>query len=216
MAAKTFTVAQQKGGAGKTTLAAHLAVAFTAAKKSVAVVDIDPQQSLTMWYRLREARFGDAGAGLLVSQIKGWRVQSEVESLAREHDIVLIDSPPHAETEAKVAIRCADLTLVPVQPSPMDVWATRPTLDLAAQEKVPVLMVLNRVPPRANLTDEMIAEMGGLVDPGAAKVAKSHIGNRVVFAGALSEGRAVGEVQPRGRAAAEIKALAGEILRHAR
>lgn len=212
MAAKTFTVAQQKGGAGKTTLAAHLAVAFTAAKKSVAVVDIDPQQSLTMWYRLRESRFGDAGAGLLVSQIKGWRVQSEVESLARAHDIVLIDSPPHAETEAKVAIRCSDLTLVPVQPSPMDVWATRPTLELAAQEKVPVLMVLNRVPPRANLTEEMIAEMGEL----GAKVAKSRIGNRVVFAGALSEGRAVGEVQPRGRAAAEIKALAGEILRHAR
>ena len=212
MAAKTFTVAQQKGGAGKTTLAAHLAVAFTAAKKSVAVVDIDPQQSLTMWYRLRESRFGDAGAGLLVSQIKGWRVQSEVESLARAHDIVLIDSPPHAETEAKVAIRCSDLTLVPVQPSPMDVWATRPTLELAAQEKVPVLMVLNRVPPRANLTEEMIAEMGEL----GAKVAKSRIGNRVVFAGALSEGRAVGEVQPRGRAAAEIEALAGEILRHAR
>ena len=212
MAAKTFTVAQQKGGAGKTTLAAHLAVAFTAAGKSVAVVDIDPQQSLTMWYRLRESRFGDAGAGLLVSQIKGWRVQSEVESLARAHDIVLIDSPPHAETEAKVAIRCSDLTLVPVQPSPMDVWATRPTLELAAQEKVPVLMVLNRVPPRANLTEEMIAEMEEL----GAKVAKSRIGNRVVFAGALSEGRAVGEVQPRGRAAAEIKALAGEILRHAR
>ena len=215
MAAKTFTVAQQKGGAGKTTLAAHLAVAFTAAKKSVAVVDIDPQQSLTMWYRLRESRFGDAGAGLLVSQIKGWRVQSEVESLARAHDIVLIDSPPHAETEAKVAIRCSDLTLVPVQPSPMDVWATRPTLELAAQEKVPVLMVLNRVPPRANLTEEMIAEMGGLVEQGRAKVAKSRIGNRVVFAGARAEGRAVGGVQPRGRAAAEIEALAGEILRHA-
>ena len=63
MTATILTVAQQKGGAGKTTLAAHLAVAYTAAKKSVAVIDIDPQQSLTHWYRQREARFGESGAG---------------------------------------------------------------------------------------------------------------------------------------------------------
>ena len=154
MVAKIITVAQQKGGAGKTTLTAHLAVAYTAARKKVAVVDIDPQQSLTMWFRLREERFGDAGAGLLVNPIKGWRVRNEVERLARDHDVVLIDSPPHAETEAKIAVRSADLVVIPVQPSPMDVWATRPTLDLAAGEGTQVLVVLNRVPPRAKLNEE--------------------------------------------------------------
>ena len=211
MAAKIITVAQQKGGAGKTTLAAHLAVAFTAAGKSVAVVDIDPQESLTMWYRLREERRGDAGAGLLVNQITGWRVKNEVERLAGDHDVVLIDSPPHAETEAKIAIRAADLVVVPVQPSPMDVWATGPTLELARGEGTPALIVLNRVPPRANLTEEMIAA----IEKTGASLARSRIGNRVVFAGALSEGQAVGEVQPRGKAAAEIKALAKEILKKA-
>ena len=211
MAAKILTVAHQKGGAGKTTLAAHLAVAFTASGKSVAVVDIDPQQSLTLWYRLREERLGDAGAGLLVNQITGWRVTNEVERLAREHDIVLIDSPPHAETEARIAIRAADLVVVPVQPSPMDVWATGPTLELAQGEGTPALIVLNRVPPRANLTDEMVAA----VKKYGASVARGRVGNRVVFASALSDGRAVGEVQPRGKAAAEIKALAKEILRKA-
>lgn len=211
MSAKILTVAQQKGGAGKTTVTAHLAVAFTAAKKSVAVVDIDPQQSLAMWYRLREERLGDAGAGLLVSAVKGWRSRSEVEKLAREHDIVLIDSPPHAETEAKIAVRSASLVIVPVQPSPMDVWATRPTLELAQQEKVPALLVLNRVPPRANLTEEMLAE----IKTYGAKIAKTRIGNRVAFASALAEGRAVGEFQPRGQAAAEIRALTKEILRAA-
>ena len=212
MTATILTVAQQKGGAGKTTLAAHLAVAFTAAKKDVAVIDIDPQQSLTHWMRQREARFGDSGAGLLASQVQGWRSRSEVEKLARDHDIVLIDSPPHAETEAKIAVRSAHLVIVPVQPSPMDVWATRPTLKLAADEGVPALLVLNRVPPRANLTEAMIgeiAQMGGTL-------AKATIGNRVAFAAALSDGRAVGELQPRGRAAAEIKALAKEILRRAK
>ncbi|MDX1711358.1 MAG: ParA family partition ATPase [Rhodovibrionaceae bacterium] len=212
MTAKVLTVAQQKGGAGKTTLAAHLAVAWTAARKKVAVVDIDPQQSLTMWYRLREERMGDAGAGLLVNQIQGWRVRNEVQSLAEEHDVVIIDSPPHMETEARVAVRSADLVIVPIQPSPMDVWATQPTLQLAAEEKRPVLLVLNRVPPRANLTGEMLAEVQKM----GAKLAKSRVGNRIVFASALAEGRAVGEVQPKGRAAQEITALAREILRQAK
>jgi chromosome partitioning protein len=211
MAATILTVAQQKGGAGKTTLAAHLAVAFTAAGRDVAVVDIDPQQSLSQWYRMRSERFGEARAGLLVSQVQGWRSRNAVESLARAHDIVLVDSPPHAETEARIAVRSAHLVIVPVQPSPMDVWATRPTLELAAQEKVPALMVLNRVPPRANLTEEMAEEVGRL----GATIAKSRIGNRIAFAAALAEGRAVGETQPSGRAAAEIAALAKEILRRA-
>jgi len=209
MPATVFTVAQQKGGAGKTTLAAHLAVTWTAAGKSVAVVDIDPQQSLTTWYRLREARRGDAGAGLLVNQIQGWRVRAEVERLAREHDVVVIDSPPHAETEARVAIRASHLVIVPVQPSPMDVWATRPTLDLAAEERRPVAVVLNRVPPRANLTEAMRLELAGF----GVTIADSTLGNRVVFAGALAEGRAVAEVQPSGRAAREVRALAKELLR---
>ncbi len=209
--AKILTVAQQKGGAGKTTITAHLAVALTSARKSVAVVDIDPQQSLSTWYRARTERFGDSGAGMLISQIPGYRVRAEIERLAREHDVVLIDSPPHAETEAKVAIRAADLVIVPVQPSPMDVWATRPTLELAAQERTPVLLVLNRVPPRANLTDEMLAELAAY----GARIAKSRLGNRVAFASALAEGRAVGELQPHGRAAAEIRALAKEVLKAA-
>lgn len=209
--ARILTVAQQKGGAGKTTITAHLAVAMTAAKRRVALVDIDPQQSLSAWYRARSARFGDAGAGMLISQIPGYRVRAEIERLAGEHDVVLIDSPPHAETEAKVAIRAADLVIVPVQPSPMDVWATRPTLELAAQERTPVLLVLNRVPPRANLTDEMLAELAAY----GARIAKSRLGNRVAFASALAEGRAVGELQPHGRAAAEIRALAKEVLKAA-
>lgn len=209
MPASVITIAQQKGGAGKTTLAAHLAVALTRGNKKVAVVDIDPQQSLSQWYRLREERLGDAAAGVLVSPIKGWRTRNEVEKLAAAHDVVLIDSPPHAETEARVAVRVADLVVIPVQPSPMDVWATRPTLELAAAEKVPVLLVLNRVPPRANLTGEMLAELQGF----GARIARARIGNRIVFASALSEGRSVGEIQPSGKAAREIAALAKEILK---
>ncbi|WP_022729555.1 ParA family partition ATPase [Fodinicurvata sediminis] len=212
MTAHIITVAQQKGGAGKTTLAAHLAVALTSGKRKVAVVDIDPQQSLTYWYHQRQALLGDAGAGLLVNQINGWRLRNEVQKLAEDHDVVLIDSPPHAETEARIAVRSADLVIVPVQPSPMDIWATRPTLELAKAEGTPALAVLNRVPPRARLTEEMLNALKDL----GADVAKSRIGNRVIFASALSEGRSVGEVQPKGKAAQEMASLSREILRHAR
>ena len=212
MTAKILTIAQQKGGAGKTTLAAHLAVAYTAADRHVALIDIDPQESLTMWYRQREAALGDAGAGLLLNTVSGWRARSEVTRLARDFDVVVIDSPPHAETEAKVAVRAADVVIVPVQPSPMDVWATRPTLELAAQENVPVLLVLNRVPARANLNEEMFEEIKHL----GGKIAKTRLGNRIAFAAALATGNAVGETQPHGLAAQEIKSLAAEVLRAAR
>lgn len=213
--ARILTVAQQKGGAGKTTLAAHLAVAIAETGKTVAVVDIDPQASLSSWWEMRgelglpEPTDGKGKGGLSVHRVTGWRTANEVEKLARDHDVVVIDSPPHAETEAKIAVRVADLVLVPLQPSPMDFWATQATLDLAKSEKTPALLVLNRVPPRASLTESMTAKIGEM----GAKVAKAQIGNRVALAASLLEGKGVSEYQKRGTAAAEIKALAAEVMK---
>jgi chromosome partitioning protein len=209
MSAKVLCVTQQKGGAGKTTLCAHLAVALAAGRRDVTVIDIDPQQSLTMWFRKREELFGDDGAGLDMESVDDLRKSSQVGKVARNCDIVLIDCPPHAGNEAKIAVRSADLVVVPVQPSPMDVWATRPTLTLAAREGKPVLIVFNRVPPRANLTDEMLAEAKAY----GVKLARTRVGNRVIFAGALNEGLTAGEMAPSGRAANEINRLAREVLR---
>lgn len=213
--ARILTVAQQKGGAGKTTLAAHLAVAIAETGKTVAVVDIDPQASLSSWWEMRgelglpEPTDGKGKGGLSVHRVTGWRTANEVEKLARDHDVVVVDSPPHAETEAKIAVRVADLVLVPLQPSPMDFWATQATLDLAKSEKTPALLVLNRVPPRASLTESMTAKIGEM----GAKVAKAQIGNRVALAASLLEGKGVSEYQKRGTAAAEIKALAAEVMK---
>lgn len=213
--ARILTVAQQKGGAGKTTLAAHLAVAIAETGKTVAVVDIDPQASLSSWWEMREElglpepTNGKGKGGLSVHRITGWRTANEVEKLARGHDVVVVDSPPHAETEAKIAVRIADLVLVPLQPSPMDFWATQATLDLAKSEKTPALLVLNRVPPRASLTESMTAKIGEM----GAKVARAQIGNRVALAASLLEGKGVSEYQKRGTAAAEIKALAAEVMK---
>lgn len=217
MSARIVTIAQQKGGAGKTTVAAHLAVAWAESGKSVAVVDIDPQASLSSWWAMREemgipAPNGAKGkGGLSVHRVTGWRTANEVEKLARDHDVVVIDSPPHAETEAKIAVRAAHLVVVPLQPSPMDFWATKATLDLAAGESTAALLVLNRVPPRARLTEAMVAKLNDL----GAKVAKAQIGNRVALAAALLEGLGVTEYQRSGLASDEIRALAAEVLKTA-
>lgn len=217
MTARIVTIAQQKGGAGKTTIAAHLAVAWAQSGKSVAVVDIDPQASLSAWWAMRGEMAIPAPAdakgkgGLSVHRITGWRTANEVEKLSRTHDVVVIDSPPHAETEAKIAVRAANLVLVPLQPSPMDFWATKATLDLAAGENTPALLVLNRVPPRARLTEAMTGKLNDL----GSKVAKAQIGNRVALAAALLEGLGVTEYQKSGPAAAEVKALAAEVLKAA-
>lgn len=207
MPATIITIAQRKGGAGKTTLAAHLALAW-AARQRVAVVDIDPQGSLAAWFNLRRERLGGDDAAIEVAAITGWRVAAEVERQARANDIVLIDSAPHVETEARIAVRAASLVLVPVQPSPMDIWATQATLDLCRQERVPALLVLNRVPSRAKLTVAMAAKLGEL----GAPLALAQIGNRVALAAALAEGRGILETAPTSSAALEIAALAEEVL----
>lgn len=215
MTGTIITVAQQKGGAGKTTLAAQLAVALAHSGKTVAAIDIDPQMSLATWFEMRSSLNGEIsykGKGSLdIIQITGWRVAAEIERQAKEHDVVIVDSPPHAETEARIAVRNAHLTLIPVQPSPMDVWATKPTLALAAAEKTPVLLVLNRVPPRANLTERMETALKEL----GAPVAKMRIGNRVALASSMADGLGVVEAAKRSVAAQEIAALAKAALKAA-
>jgi chromosome partitioning protein len=208
MAGKIFTIAQQKGGAGKTTLAIHLAVAWLVAGHRVALLDIDPQASLTLWHRLRQARLGEDGAEPHLSSLAGWRVAGEAEKLARDHDVVLIDSPPHAETEARLAVRAAAQVLIPVQPSILDLWATRATLDLAKEEGTPAVIVLNRVPPRSVAGDDVAAEAHKLGFP----VAANSIGNRVALSAAVQSGYGIGEWDRASQAGQEIAALAQELM----
>lgn len=198
-----ITVAQQKGGTGKTTLAASLAAAMASDRK-VALLDIDPQHSLTRWHALRPA----AAAPLTFSNVSGWRVAAELDRLRSAHDAVIIDSPPQVDTDARLAIRAANIVLIPVQPSPPDIWAAEGTLKLATAEKRRAAMVLNRVPAAGKLRESMIAQLRAADAPLLATI----IGNRTGFASAFAVGLGVTEAAPRSIAANELRALLKELL----
>jgi chromosome partitioning protein len=209
VAARVITIAQQKGGAGKTTLAAQLAVVWALQGRRLALLDIDPQGSLAAWAELRRKRLGAATLGFEFAALSGWRAGEWVERRAREADIVIVDSPPHAEMEARIALRAASLVVVPLQPSPLDLWSSATTLKLARDEKRPILAVLNRVPARSSLIATVSAELARDGVP----VAEARLGSRVAFAQAMAQGRGVVESAPASLAAAEIAALAAEIER---
>lgn len=198
-----ITVAQQKGGTGKTILAANLGAALASSRK-VALLDIDPQHSLTRWHELRPK----TAVTLTFSNVSGWRVTGELDRLKAAHDVVVIDSPPQVATDARLAIRGANLVLIPVQPSPPDVWAAEGTLKLVGAEKRKAAMVLNRVPSSGKLRETVTT----LLQRDGKPLLASTLGNRTGFATAFAEGLAVTEIAPRSIAANELRALLNELL----
>jgi chromosome partitioning protein len=201
-----ITVAQQKGGAGKTMLAANLAAAMAASRR-VALLDIDPQRSLMRWHALRAKRTGAAVIGF--SDVSGWRLAGELDALRRTYDILIVDSPPQIDTDAKRAIRAANLVLVPLQPSPPDLWAAEGTLKLAAEERRPARLVLNRAPASGRLRAGVEADIARL----GHSVLASVIGNRTGFAAAFAIGLGITETAPKSVAAAELRSVLAEIER---
>ncbi len=204
-----ITIAQQKGGAGKTMLAANLAVAW-AGKQRVTLLDIDPQNSLAHWHKLRGNHPSLAAIGC--AAVSGWRVKGELDRQSAGADILVVDTPPQIDSDAARAIRAAALVVIPVQPAMPDLWASAGTLKLVAAERRAVAVVLNRAPAKSALrsTVEAAFAQSGL------PVLPQILGDRRAYAQAFAQGMGVTEASPRTVAAAELSALADALLEIAR
>lgn len=205
---QVITIAQQKGGAGKTTLAVNLGMMLHRAGHSVAFLDTDPQGSLGRWFMTRHG-LGRCD-GLEFSTASAWGVGYEVGKLRDMADYVIIDTPPKADADLRPALREADLVVVPVAFSQVDLWATGGVLDLARREGRPVLVMLNRVRTGTRLATEIAQSMEDL----DAATAQTQISNRVAYAETLGQGLGALEGAATPALRAELEALTAEILDH--
>lgn len=205
MAGKIITVAQQKGGSGKTTIAANLAVALSRKGKKVALLDTDPQGSLGRWFMTRRSA-GDPGMDF--STASAWGVSYECDKLRGANDYVFVDTPPKIDADLKPAIRESDLVIVPVSASQVDVWATEEVLDLALRERAEVMVVLNRAKAGTRVADEVEGALKKL----GVKRAKTALGHRVAYPETIGNGRGVLE-RGKGAWADEIEALTAEVVK---
>jgi chromosome partitioning protein len=211
MSGLIITLAQQKGGAGKTTVAAHLAIAFALGGKSVAILDTDPQGSIGQWFERREATLGADKTLLTFRTASGWGARREARGMARDHDIVVLDTPPKSDVELRPAFEAANLVAVPIQPAPVDLWATEPTLAMVQKAGARCLLIMNRV-IRGSLIS---AEIAQAVTAFGQSVATIQLGSRVAFAASMGQGQTVMETAPHSFAASEVYDLAIEVMAHA-
>ncbi len=137
---KTIVFAASKGGVGKTTLCAALSsYASTVSKKKIAIIDLDPQGSLTAWWNHREA-----GSPELIEANAGNLAETLQRAEASGYDYVFIDTPPGHMQTIEAGIKCADYVLVPCQPSPVDIAAIGDTLQVIEDQGKPFAFVMNR------------------------------------------------------------------------
>lgn len=203
-----ISVQNQKGGVGKTTLAVHISHALANKGALVLLVDADPQGSARDWAAARDGKPPFTVVGLDRPTI-----HRDLPEMAKNYDHVVIDGPPRVSELARSAIAAADLVLIPVQPSPYDVWAAQEVVDLIQEasvfkESLKSVFAINRKIVNTAIGRDVVDALSGFAIP----VLRSHICQRIPFAESAATGQTVLETDPKGQASKEITALADELL----
>lgn len=203
---KVIAVLNQKGGAGKTTIATHLARALQLGGNDVVLIDSDPQGSARDWAAVREDQ------PLHVVGIDRPTIDRDIKALGQK-DFVVIDGAPQAADLAVSAIKAADFVLIPVQPSPYDIWATADLVDLVKSRieltdgKLKAAFIVSR----AIKGTKIGAEIGDALAGYGLPVLATRITQRVSYPSTAATGKTIFDLEPDGEAAQEVRALADEL-----
>ena len=203
---KVIAVLNQKGGSGKTTIATHLARALQLSGADVVLIDSDPQGSARDWAAVREEQ------PLSVVGIDRPTIERDIKVLGQK-DFIVIDGAPQAADLAVSAIKAANFILIPVQPSPYDIWAAADLVDLVkarieiSDGKLKAAFVVSRAIKGTKIGDEIKEALVGYGLP----VLNSRITQRVSYPGSAASGTTVFDADPDSDAATECRALADEI-----
>jgi chromosome partitioning protein len=203
-----YAFLNQKGGVGKTTLSLHVAAALARRGQRVLLIDADPQQSAMKWSAVRAGAVSFAVIGMAKATL-----HKEIGSLGADYDAVVIDGPPRVTELARSILLAADVVVIPVQPSPLDVWAAAETVDLAKEarlfkEDLKVVIAINRKIVNTAIGRDVREALGGLEVP----ILAADISQRVGFAESMAAGQTVFESDPGGIAAREVSSLVRELV----
>lgn len=205
-------VLNQKGGVGKTTLSVSIAASLARSGARVLLIDADPQGSALDWSAARE------GAPLFsVVGLPRASVHKEIGQVGQGYDHIIIDGPPRVTDLARSAIMASDLVLIPVQPSPYDIWAADEVVKLVQEatvykESIKSVFVVNR-----KIANTAIGrDVGEALAAYPVPVLAATVTQRVIYAEAAAQGKAVFEIDAEGPAAAEIDALVSELMEYAK
>lgn len=207
---RTISLVSRKGGSGKSMLAIHLAVCAARRRQRVVVLDLDPQGSILRWSARRDDNPRRASAVVTVERARAREVPTLLSS-AREQgaDLVLIDTPGVADVDTARVVQIADFVLCPVRPFRADCDAAEETAAGLKLAGARAAFVLNAVPPRGTRHAEAREELAPLGVP----VAPVELHQLMAFADAQNDGSSVEELDPKGKASAEVRALYAWILK---
>ena len=207
-----FGVLNQKGGVGKTTISVNLAACLARTGARVLLIDADPQGSALDWAAARQ--------GTALFSVVGFprpTIHKEIAQLGQGYDHIVIDGPPRVTDLARSAIMASDVVVIPVQPSPYDIWAAEEVVKLITEarvykETIKSVFVVNR-----KITNTAIGrDVREALAAYPVHVLDASVAQRVVFAEAAAQGQAIFEIDPTGPAVAEIEAVAAELMEYAK